>query len=298
MDAALTAARAARRAVAMRNFVRDRRGGIGHGAPRRMGKASMRVTVCQLRDDRAGFEADWAGLCRHVRAAGSELVLLPEMPFSAWFAAERTFRPDVWAAAVADHAAWMGRLGELGAAAVLASAPVERGGARLNEAFVWSGGEARLAHHKRYLPEEDGFWETSWFQAGDGSFQVVEAVGARVGFQVCTELWTLQASRDYGLAGAEIIAVPRATQAATRERWLVGGRAAAILAGAYCLSSNRSGGGAGAGASGMEFAGCGWIIDPDGDVLAVTSDEEPFVTRDIDLKRARAAKATYPRYVR
>jgi N-carbamoylputrescine amidase len=48
----------------------------------------------------------------------------------------------------------------------------------------------------------------------------------------------------------------------------------------------------------MEFAGCGWIIDPDGEVLAVSSDIEPFVTRDIDLDRARAAKGTYPRYVR
>lgn len=255
----------------------------------------MRVTVCQLDDERSGFEAGWAGLCRHVAEAGSDLVLLPEMPFSSWFAAERAFDGTVWSTAVAEHERWLARLGELGPATVLGSAPVDRGGKRLNEAFVWSGGGgAAPAHHKRYLPDEDGFREASWYAPGDGRFDLAPAAGAQVGFQICTELWTLQASRDYGLAGAEIIAVPRATAAPTRERWLVGGRAAAILAGAFCLSSNRSG----PGAAGMAFAGCGWIIDPDGEVMALTSDAEPFVTRDIDLETARAAKHTYPRYVR
>jgi N-carbamoylputrescine amidase len=46
------------------------------------------------------------------------------------------------------------------------------------------------------------------------------------------------------------------------------------------------------------FAGEGWIVDPEGEVLALTCDAEPFVTLEIDLSRARAAKGTYPRYVR
>lgn len=254
----------------------------------------MRVTVCQLEDDRAQFEAGWSGLCRHVAAEKSELVLLPEMPFSTWFAAERTFDAAAWDAMVTEHGAWEARLQELAPAAVLCTAPVVRGGRRLNEAFIWAGGRAKPAHHKRYLPDEDGFWEASWYDVGDGSFDLADAAGARVGFQICTELWTLQVSRDFGLAGAEIIAAPRATPASTLDRWLVGGRAAAILAGAFCLSSNRSG----LSEMGVEFAGCGWIIDPTGEVLAFTSEQEPFVTRDIDLAEARIAKSTYPRYVR
>jgi N-carbamoylputrescine amidase len=50
--------------------------------------------------------------------------------------------------------------------------------------------------------------------------------------------------------------------------------------------------------AGDPFGGQGWIIDPDGDVLAVTSDAERFATRDLDLARAKEAKTTYPRYVR
>jgi N-carbamoylputrescine amidase len=144
------------------------------------------------------------------------------------------------------------------------------------------------------LPEEDGFWEASWYERGDGAFELADAGGARVGFQICTELWMLDESRKYGRAGADIIAAPRCTPESTVERWLVAGRAAAMLAGAFCLSSNH----AGMSRGGFKFGGAGWIIDPEGAVLAVTSQAEPVITRDIDLAAARAAKSTYPRYVR
>jgi N-carbamoylputrescine amidase len=107
-------------------------------------------------------------------------------------------------------------------------------------------------------------------------------------------MWMLDVSRQYGLRGADIIAVPRVTPASSRERWLVGGRAAAIVSGAFCVSSNRSG----VSVAGDAFGGQGWIIDPEGDVLAVTSDAEPFATHELNLARSAEAKTTYPRYVR
>jgi N-carbamoylputrescine amidase len=253
----------------------------------------MRVTVCQLSDEREAFAADWDALCAHARRERSELVLLPEMPFSAWFAVERRFEPEIWRAAIAEHVLWKERLGDLAPAVVLATRPVERDGRRLNEAFVWASGAATAVHDKRYLPDEDGFWEASWYDRGDGVFQPAAAGPARVGFQICTELWTLEESRQYGLKGVDVLAAPRATPASSRERWLVAGRAAAILAGAYCISSNRSG----ASRAGFEFAGMGWIIDPEGEVLAMTSNESPIISLDIDLAQASRAKATYPRYV-
>lgn len=254
----------------------------------------MRVTVCQLSDEPRALELDWARLRAHVEEEKSDLVLLPEMPFAAWFATERAFAAKLWDAAVAEHKRWKELLTDLAPATVLSTEPVERNGRRLNEAFIWRAGRATPAHQKRYLPDEEGFWEASWYERGDGSFALADAAGARVGFQICTELWTLEASRQYGLAGADIIAAPRATPASSVERWLVAGRAAAILAGAFCLSSNR----AGASKAGFPFAGAGWIIGPDGDVLALTSEAAPMVTRTIDLAEARAAKSAYPRYVR
>jgi len=80
---------------------------------------------------------------------------------------------------------------------------------------------------------------------------------------------------------------------ASADKWLAGGRAAAVMCGAFCLSSNRGG----LDINGMEWAGQGWIIEPDGEILGLTSLEDPFVTVDIDLQTAEKAKKTYPRYV-
>jgi len=40
------------------------------------------------------------------------------------------------------------------------------------------------------------------------------------------------------------------------------------------------------------------MIDPDGDVIATTSVEEPFSTAEIDLGIARQSESTHLRYVR
>ena len=48
---------------------------------------------------------------------------------------------------------------------------------------------------------------------------------------------------------------------------------------------------------GADLGGQGWITGPDGDVLDRTSQEKPFITREIDLEEADEAKSTYPRYV-
>lgn len=253
----------------------------------------MRVTVCQLRDARSEFATDWRALCEHVRGEQSELVLLPEMPFSNWFAAVSEFDPAVWESCVAEHRKWQARLAELAPAAVIGTEPATIQGHRLNEAYAWSGGRVTPLHQKRYLPNEDGFWEACWYEASSGAFEPTTLGDASIGVQVCTEIWWLDESRSYGRRGADLLVVPRATPASSRERWLVAGRAAAIVAGAFCLSSNRSG----LGSTGFEFAGLGWIVDPDGEVLALTSEARPFVTVDLDLSRARQAKRTYPRYV-
>jgi N-carbamoylputrescine amidase len=253
----------------------------------------MRVTVCELGDDPQSLARDWEGLAAHARSEASGLVLLPEMPFHPWFAGARCFDTPIWEAAVSAHEEWLSRLPELSPARVLASRPVNRAGRRLNEGFVWDREHGyRAAHLKHHLPDEDGFWEASWYGRGDGRFDTVEVGNTRVGFAICTDLWFLQHARAYGKAGVHVIAVPRATPRSTADKWLAGGRVSAVVAGAYSLSSNRAGTG-----RAVEFGGQGWVVGPDGDVLAVTSRERPFLSVEIDLAAAEQAKRSYPRYV-
>jgi N-carbamoylputrescine amidase len=259
-----------------------------------IGEELKRVTVCELSDDPQVFDEEWPALAAHARAAGSQLALLPEMPFYPWLAVERHFEPEAWRAAAEAHRAWQARLPELAAAIVAGTQPVTRDEKRLNEGFVWTqGGGYRPVHTKYYLPDDEGYWEASWYQRGDGSFDLAAAGAARLGFLICSELWFPERARAYGKAGAHLLLTPRATGKTTVEKWLVGGRAAAVIAGAYSLSSNRVGKSQGA----AEFGGQGWIIDPDGQVLGVTSSQQPFLTLEIDLDLAVQARNTYPRYI-
>jgi N-carbamoylputrescine amidase len=80
------------------------------------------------------------------------------------------------------------------------------------------------------------------------------------------------------------------TERRTTEKWLAGSRTMGVLAGAYLASSNRAGEG-----GDVVFGGSGWILGPDGQVLARTDSDHPFATVDIDPTVAADAKSTYPR---
>jgi len=251
----------------------------------------MKVTVCEMPDDRSGFEDAWAGLSRHVRKESSDLVLLPEMPFFYWFCAGPKFNSKVWDKAVEAHERWMGRLGELGAPVVLGSRPVNRRGQRLNEGFAWMKGDgARGVHLKSYLPNEPGYFEASWYGRGPREFSIFEAGGLDAGMMICSDIWAIRHARSYGRAGAHLIAIPYAAPRRSMEKWIAGGKVVAVVSGAFCIASNRNGK-----RGEVEFGGSGWVISPDGKVLGLTSGPSPFISVEISRAEAERAKKTYPR---
>lgn len=261
----------------------------------------MIVTVCQLRVEQAeGPVENWSALVTHVRANHSDLVLLPEMPFYPWPFAAHRFDEVTWRAMEEAHESWIARLGELAPAVVAGSRPVTRDGRRYNEGFLWSAaGGYTPVHHKVYLPDEPGFWEASWYERGEDRFEPAplgqDGEGdALAGFLICTEMWFMEKARAYGEAGAALLLTPRATELRTVDKWLAGGRVAAVLAGAYGLSSNHYRDGS----DPARLGGQGWVVDPDGEVLGLTTPTRPFVSLEIDLARVAAARSTYPRYVR
>jgi N-carbamoylputrescine amidase len=250
----------------------------------------MRVTVCELNDAPTLFSGDWDKLVSHVQSNASDLVLLNELPFSPWFGVTPNFELERWQIVVAEHDKWLKRLKELGSATVIATKPVNQGLKRLNQGFVWNEKVGYQAtHSKYYLPNEEGVWEASWYHPGDGSFAVVSTEFGKIGFLICSEIWAMSRAQAYGKAGASLLVTPRASGQTTVEKWLTGGRVAAIVSGAYSLSSNR--------VSSSAFGGGGWVISPDGEVLGVTSLAKPIITVEIELEATERAKQTYPRYI-
>lgn len=251
----------------------------------------MRVTVCQWPDETRALTRAWEQLATHVTAQRSELVLLPQMPFSRWFAASPKFDPALWKAAVEAHDAWESRLHELGAAVVLGTRPVDFGNERYDTAFVWEAATGyRAAHANAFLSNEESAWEATWCHPAFPEFTPAQTGAACIGSLICTELWAMEQARMHGDEGAHLLVTPRLTRSATLEMWLAAGRVAAVLAGAFELSSNRVD-------DRGAYGGQGWVIGPDGKVLALTGEQEPFMTVDLDLARAEHAKKTYPRSV-
>jgi N-carbamoylputrescine amidase len=248
----------------------------------------VRVTVCELPHESGAAEAAWAGLCRHTSRHRSELVLLPEFALVEPLWEDQVFDQARWAAALARSDAWLQRLPELGAEHVVGARPAGVGGRRFNQGYIWSaaGGLTPL-RRKFFLPDEPGSWEARWFDRGDPAFPAFHAGALTFGLNICTELWALETYGAYVEQAVQVILSPRATGAATAAKWLSVGVVAAVRSGAFCLSSNRVDP---TGACG----GVGWIVSPDGQILATTSPESPFATIDIDLATSDAARVGYP----
>ncbi len=251
----------------------------------------MRVTVCELPQEPSALAAAWNGLCRHVSDQGSELVLLPEFAMVDAVWERERFDAERWAEAMTQGDTLLAQLPTLGADRVVGTRPTAEAGRRFNEGFLWSttGGLAAL-RRKYFLPAEPGGWETAWFDRGDAAFPAYQSRGIRFGLNICTELWALESYGAYAARGVQLILSPRATSSATLAKWFAAGIVAAVRSGAYSLSSNRvdpSGAGGGG----------GWIIAPDGEVLARTSAESPWVTVDLDLASQAEGRNGYPRYV-
>lgn len=255
----------------------------------------MIVTVCQLDNRPQRLEAMLDELAAHIRQQQSDFLLLPEMCFHEWLAADSQPDRERWMAAVESHSSAILKLGKMGVRAAIGTRPIINDAGDLrNQAYLWTA-EPRIlpVHEKYYLPDEDGYWEASWYGRGERRFDLCNALDVSIGVQICTEMWFFEWARHFAGLGAELLCVPRATPHGSLQKWLAGGQAAAVCAGAYCLSSNIWN----PPGSKADCGGLGWIISPDGDVLAQTSEESPFASVEIDLEFARQSKSTYPRYV-
>jgi len=251
----------------------------------------MRVTVCELPHEPSALASAWDALREHTMRHATELLLLPECAMVEPLWESQCFDAERWHAAETLSDAWLHRLPQLDVAHVVGTRPTSVRGGTFNQGYHWSRvvGLTPL-RSKHYLPNEPGGWEANWFERGEPEFPCFRAGKLSFGLNICTELWALETYGAYAQRGVRAVLSPRATAAATTAKWLSVGIVAAVRSGAYSLSSNR------VDPSGT-CGGEGWIIGPDGRILARTNARDPFVTLDLDLEIPDAARHSYPRYV-
>jgi N-carbamoylputrescine amidase len=227
------------------------------------------------------------------KSRGADLALLPELPLNPWSPATQNPREE-------DAEPPEGPRHQLLCAAARNSDIAIVGGAivkdpqssrRYNTALVFGRDGSHLASYRKvHLPEEEGFWETRHYEPGDALSPVLDMLPMRVGLQICSDINRPEGSHLLGALGAEAILNPRATEAATFERWRTVMIATAMTSGAYVLSVNRP-----HDEQGVPLGGPAFAVAPTGEVLAETTD--PMTLVALDRSVVSRARQGYPGYL-
>ena len=176
--------------------------------------------------------------------------------------------------------------------AILSSRPVWTNDRLANEACVLEQNKIRSIHQKQYFPQEEGWYEKTWYSSTRSGFNSVDINTLCTGVMLCTDAMFNEHARHYGRQGASLIAIPRAAGSST-DNWLAAGKMAAIVSGSYVVSSNRTG----TSEEAVIFGGVGFAYAPDGSLLAVTNPAEPLLVIDIDPNLSARQRRSYPCYV-
>jgi N-carbamoylputrescine amidase len=146
------------------------------------------------------------------------------------------------------------------------------------------------SYAKLHLPDEEGFHEPAHYEPGTEPPAVLDLAGMPVGVQICSDSNRPEGSHLLGALGAEVILAPRATEAATWERWKLVLRVNAMTSGAFIVSVNRP-----TPEFGVPLGGPSIAISPDGEVLLETP--APLAVVDLDRGAIAAARKRYPGYL-
>jgi N-carbamoylputrescine amidase len=223
---------------------------------------------------------------------GADLAVLPEIPLNPWRPATRDAldedaepmdgpRSQAQAAAAAE--AGIGLVG-----GIIHRDP---SGRRTNRALVFDrAGTLRATYDKLHLPQEPGFWETSHYEPGTDAPDRIDAFGMPIGVQICSDTNRPEGARLLGAKGAMAVLIPRATEERTYQRWKLVFRANALTSAVYVLSVSRPDP-----EGGVPIGGPSIAVDPDGEVMAESTDRMLLVTLDADV--VRQAREDYPGYL-
>ena len=270
-------------------------------------RGTFRVGAVQQRwhPDAAAHEAALAEGIRLAADRGAQLVCLPELTLSPYFAVDAEPSADALARAEAisdgpttDFARRMAA--ETGAyvhASLYERAEdPERDPRGFNTAIcVAPDGTLVARTRKLHIPVTAGYHEDRWFRpgpAGEGAeaFPVIGLGAAQLAFPTCWDQWFPELARAYALAGADVIVYPTAIGSEpdhpkfdTQPLWqqvIVGN---GIANGTFMVAINRFG---------MEppltFYGSSFISDPYGRILVQAPRDRPAVlVADLDLDQRR-----------
>ena len=168
----------------------------------------LRITLAQLDavvGDLSGNAARAREAWEEGRAAGADLVMLPEMWITGYQTQDLVRKPIFATRAMAAIESLAAACADGPALAL--GGPVLEGAALHNGYWVLAGGAVRARILKHHLPNYRVFDEERLFDAGPVHGPVA-LNGARLGFPVCEDAWFPDVPETLAETGAEILLVP------------------------------------------------------------------------------------------
>jgi N-carbamoylputrescine amidase len=257
-------------------------------------KKLTKVAYVEWQDGLIPTGSEWEKIAEQVNNSKADILVTNEMPFGAWRPVDAAYDvkdASLWAE---EHECNIDALNQLDVPTVISSRPIVIGDRLVNEAFALENNQYQVLHHKHFFPSEDGWHEASWFKKEIGGFSVSQVGNLKVGILLCTELMFTEQARYYGRSDADLIISPRAS-GCNRVIWRAACAMAAVVSGAYVISSNR------VGASMQhipEFGGYGLAYGPGGEKIDNTTSSETLKTIDVDVELSKRMKSNYPCYLR
>ncbi|MBQ0748586.1 MAG: NAD+ synthase [Roseovarius sp.] len=167
----------------------------------RLTLAQLNPTVGDLAGNARLAHAAW----EEGRAAGADLVALPEMFITGYNTQDLVQKPAFHQAAIAAIEALARDCAEGPALAI--GGPALEGVGLYNAYYVLQGGAVRARVLKHHLPNETVFDERRLYQSGPvaGPYTVA---GVRIGSPICEDAWHEDVTETLAETGAEILLVP------------------------------------------------------------------------------------------
>lgn len=276
-------------------------------------KARLKVGVVQQSVENNNKQQNWQKSADKIRALASDgckCILLQELHSTLYFCqSEDVNQFDLAEPIPGDATKFFGALAqELNIVLVTSLFEKRASGLYHNTAVVFDcSSEIAGKYRKMHIPDDPGFYEKFYFTPGDLGFTPIQTSVGKLGVLICWDQWYPEAARLMAMAGAEILFYPTAIgwdksdtldeQKRQQDAWETIQRSHAVANSVPVIVANRTGFEASPveGDVGIQFWGHSFIAGPQGEILAMASDDkEQTLVAELDMQKSEHIKRIWP----
>ena len=232
-----------------------------------------------------------AEMAEYALENGAKIIAFQQLFHLQWFPAEAD--ESRFSLAESEDGPAISRMREIakGGDAVVVCPIFEKAGSEYyNTAFVIDAdGEVAGRYRKVHVPDIPLWNEKYYFSPGDLGFPVIQTKYARIGVQLCWDVFFPEGFRALALKGAQVIVTPTAAAFASATRWERMVTSSAIANGVFVFRVNRVGG-----SDSQRFYGKSFLANPFGEItIEPTGKSDAVVLAELDLDEIDEARGVW-----